>query len=433
MATPAELVAATRAVDDGRMAETSPWRWIGTLFLAEGIPSAVVTVLSTLVLKRLGVGNADVAFYSSALILPWIVRPLWSPLLEAVRTYRFFVVAMQAVTAAAFAGVAASLAAGRPAGLCVALLALVAVSSATHDMAADGLFITSLSASQQERYVGWLSVAFNAGKFGVQGLLVVLAGLLETRGHVLEAWRIVFVVLAAATAALALYHAYYLPEGRRSTAPRAARGTSLAVLRTFFDKPVIVWLLVLVVSYRITEGQLVRVVPLLLLDPESAGGFGLSTAQYGWLYGGLAAAAFMVGAVLGGWASARVGLHRAVLGLCAAFNVPALLYLWLALVRPRSLAVIAAVIVTEQVAYGIGSVGLKLVMMRALAPGPYPTAHFALAAGLTALSATGAGMISGHVQSWLGYGGFFGWAVLAAAPALLAASVCARKGAFAPA
>jgi PAT family beta-lactamase induction signal transducer AmpG len=432
MSTSADLALA-RVEGAARAASRSHARWVGTLYLAEGVPSAVITFVSTLVLKRLGVGNADVTFYASALILPWILRPLWSPLLEAFRTYRFFVVALEGVVALAFAGAAAALGAGSPAGLVVALLAVVAVSAATHDMAADGIFIASLTGEEQPRYVGWCSVAFNAGKLGVQGLLVVLAGRLEVGGHVLDAWRVVFVVLAAVMAALALHHARALPEGRpRPPSESSPAPAALEVVRTFFLKPSIAWLLLLVLSYRLAEGQIVRIVPLFLLDPAGAGGLGLSTTQVGWLYGAFGAGAFMLGALLGGAAAARLGLERVLVGLCAAFSSPALLYLLLAWSRPRSLVVVAAAIAAEQLAYGMGSIGLKLLLMRALAAGPYPTAHFALAAGLCALTATGAGMLSGHLQAGLGYAGFFGAAALAALPALIAATVYARPRAPSP-
>lgn len=430
MATTLDLPRApARVASAGDRQEAPPWRWIGTLFFAEGFPATVVSALSTLVLKRLGVPNEHITFYAGALLLPWILRPLWSPLLEAFRNNRRTIVATEALMALALTGLAAAVTRSSHAGVCVGLFALLALCAATHDMAADGLYIGSLSPEQQSRYVGWLGVAFNAGKFAVQGLLIVLAGFLETSVGVLPGWRIVFIALAALAAGLALYHARFLPPAGEGggAPPSAVAATSLAVIRTFFEKKNLAWLVALVVLYRLCEGPFVRMAPLLLLDPESRGGLGLSTAQFGVLYGGFGAGAFMLGAVLGGWIAARFGLRRILPGLCAAFQLPVLAYLLLASFQPRSLALIAAVILAEQFAYGLGSIGLKLVMIRGLAAGPYETAHFAFASGLCASSAAFAGMFSGSLQSSLGYAGAFGGLLALSVPALVAALGCARR------
>jgi PAT family beta-lactamase induction signal transducer AmpG len=406
----------------------SAGRWVGTLFFAEGVPATVVGVVSSVVLKRAGLANDDIALYTGALVLPWILRPLWSPLLELLQDNRTFVVTTEALMAAALAGLAAALGAGSSAGVVLALFAFIAVTAASHDMAADGLYIASLSPQAQARYVGWMGVAYNAGKLAVQGLLVIAAGALEMRLGVAPGWRVVFLALSAVLAVLAVVHVRWLPAAPRAERAAPALGaTSRAVVRTFFQKKNLGWALALLVLYRLAEGQFVRIAPLLLLDPAERGGVGLGTAEFGLLFGVFGAAAYMSGAVVGGFWVERRGLARALPGLCAAFNLPGAVYLLLAWAQPRSLAVVTLAVVAEQLAGGIGSVGLKLVTMRSLAAGPFHTSHYALASGLAALSATLAGMSSGFVQSWLGYSGFFVWTILAALPALVAAAVCARR------
>jgi PAT family beta-lactamase induction signal transducer AmpG len=288
-------------------------------------------------------------------------------------------------------------------------------------MAADGLFVTSLSAEEQARYVGWLSVAFNVGKFVVQGLIVVFAGWLEARKGVIFAWRAALASLGAIMAALACYHANVLPL---EPAPRAAESFANArakwadVMKSFFTGDTFGWLALLIVLYRLGEGLTVRIVPLFLLDPRARGGLAFSTAELGVLYGGIGVGAFMIGALAGGALSAKVGIERSLFALYLAFNLPATMYLLLAWLRPVHPAVAAGAIAVEQLAYGVGFVGLKLAMMQSLSDGPYRTAHFAFATSLSGFASSLAGMASGWAQTLLGYRGLFLLALIAAAPGL---------------
>jgi PAT family beta-lactamase induction signal transducer AmpG len=431
MSTQAVLADVPRAREAASLAPTAPWRWIGTLYFAEGLPATVVGTVSAIVLKQLGVPNEQIALSTSAFALPWILRPLWSPLLEVFGTRRSFVLGCEILIAVALAATAAGLGLESRIPLLMALLGIVAIAAATHDMAADGLYLHSMSSEAQARYVGWLSVAFIVAKMTAQGLLVVLVGILEPTRGALVAWQIAFASLATLTAALAFYHAQFLPRDTRTSRPEAPASaltsTFSNVLVTFFRKPGILVLVSLIVLYRLVEGQLTRIVPLFLLDAREQGGLGLTTAELGASYGGFGVAGFMAGALLGSWLSARLGRRRAIFALCLAFNLPVFFYLALAWGRPRSLALVSLAIVLEQVVYGIGFVGLKLVAF-ALARGPYETAHFALATGLSGVGAVVAGMFSGALQSTLGYPAFFACAALSASLPILAAAVCSRQG-----
>jgi PAT family beta-lactamase induction signal transducer AmpG len=313
--------------------------------------------------------------------------------------------------------------------LCILLFAAIALCAATHDMAADGLFIRSLPAEAQPRYLGWLSVAFNAGKLTAQGLLVVVVGRISLWRGAHFAWQVAFGILAAITAGLALYHRHALPNDEPvSPAPRSLRHmrtTTAQVVMSFFTNRRNAALLALIVVYRLAEGQVVRIAPLFLMDSRQVGGLGLTTSQLGVIYGGLGGIMVALGALMGGSLATRIGERRAVIPLCLCFNVPALVYLLLAGLAP-SLPVIAAAIVLEQMAYGVGSIGLKLAVLSA-AKGPYETAHCAFAGGLAGIGAIVAGMLSGTVQSTLGYLGFFAWALVAAGAPLIVAWICYRR------
>jgi MFS transporter, PAT family, beta-lactamase induction signal transducer AmpG len=408
---------------------SGPWRWIGTLYFAEGLSATIVATVAGVLFKRLGLSNEAIALYVGGLVLPWSLKPLWSPLLEVFKTRRFFVVTTELLIAASLAGIALGLGSTSRATVCLVLLAFVAVCAATHDIAADGVFICSLSPESQARYLGWLSVVFHSGRLTAQGLLLALAGTFETRIGIVGAWRAVFAVFAGLSAALAFYHAWVLPGGEPERSPTSVGevvATSRDVVTSFFKRPHIAGLLAFVVLYRAAEGQLLRMAPLFLIDREAQGGLGLSTSELGIFYGGLGASACMAGALIGGWISVRVGVRAALVGLCAAFNFPAVVYVLLAWWRPRSVAVVGAAIVFEQLVYGIGIIGLKLVMMQAVAQGRYQTAHFAFASSLSGLGAAAAGMFSGWLQASLGYRGFFVWTVIAAIPVLFVAYLSSR-------
>lgn len=409
---------------------SSPWRWLGTLFFAEGLPATAVLTLSAILFKRLQMPNEQIAFFVSALLLPWIARPLWSPLIEIMKTKRFFVIATELTIAASFLILAVGLSGRYPVYGSLVLLAVVAVAAATHDMAADGLYIAVVPPALQARSVGWLGVAFNAAKLTAQGLVVILAGFLEPRVGVIAAWRVVFLILGGLMAVLAWHHAVALPktEPPRGTSPvGAGAATSSEVVASFFGKAHLVILILLVVTYRFSEGQLGRIAPLFILDPPERGGLGLSTVELGAFYGAFGAGAFMLGAVAGGRMTDRHGLRRILLPLTCVAAAPTALYLGLAFYAPRSLMIVGAALIAEQLAYGVASVGLKLVMMQGLAAGPFPSAHFAFAAGLVSLGMTAGGMISGVIQAHLGYRGFFIWALAAALPAVAAAVVARRR------
>jgi PAT family beta-lactamase induction signal transducer AmpG len=158
----------------------TPWRWVPTLYFAQGIPYAIVAVVSVITLKRLGLDNARVAFYTSLLGWPWVVKPLWSPLVQTIGTRRSWTVAMQLLAAVGLVVAALSLPAAGWLHYLLAAYAFIAIASATHDIAADGLYLLSLSSHQQAWFVGIRNTAYRLAMIFANGVLVVLAGTLES-------------------------------------------------------------------------------------------------------------------------------------------------------------------------------------------------------------------------------------------------------------
>jgi PAT family beta-lactamase induction signal transducer AmpG len=403
-----------------------PLAWVPTLYLAQGLPFYAVALVAGLMFKSMGMPNELIARWTGVLGLAWVFKALWSPFLELARSKKSVVVAFQLTGAASLAGVALALQLPGWFAISIALLAVVALASATHDIAADGLYIASLSARQQAAYAGWQGAFFNAAKFLSLGGLVILAGYLERRLGAAPAWTAVFTLLGATMAALALYHLWVLPGagkpdgGRGGRASLAGVAATLAdVIRAFFAKPGIWMGILFIILFRAGEGQIQTIGPLFLRDARVVGGLGLSTGEVGAVYGTAGTIAFLGGSIAGGYFTSWLGLKRAMPWLILAMNLPNAVFCYLSVAQPDSLGVIATALAVEMFGYGFGFVGIILFIMQVIASGRYQTAHYALGTGFMQLGFVLFKMISGDIQQALGYRHFFLWVLLAALPVLL--------------
>jgi len=416
-------------------ARRSPITWVPSLYFAQGLPFYTVALIAGLMMKSQGVGNDQIARWTGLLGLAWVFKPLWSPLLEAAPNKKPLVIAFQCLGAVGLGLAALALQLPNWFAAIVAVLALVALASATHDIAADGLYIASLSAKQQAAYAGWQGAFFNAAKFIALGGLVILAGYLERRLPPAQAWAVIFAMLGAMMGLLAAYHLWALPDALRSVrAPGALADTLGDVLVSFFRKPGIWLAIAFIVLFRAGEGQIQTIGPLFLREARAAGGLGLSTDQVGIVYGTAGTVAFIAGSILGGYFTAWLGLRRALPFLIVAMNAPNLVFWWLGTALPSDLTVISLALGIEMFGYGFGFVGVILFIMQAVAPGPYQTAHYALGTGVMQLGFVLFKAISGDIQTALGYERFFLWVLVSALPVLvLSRFVLGREPVAAPA
>ncbi len=406
----------------------APWVWLPTLYLAQGLPYVVVMTLSVVLYKNLGISNTELALYTSWLYLPWVIKPLWSPLLELLGTKRQWIVVMQFLVGAALASVALTLPADRFFQWSLALFWLMAFASASHDIAADGFYMLALSTHQQAAFVGVRSTFYRLANIGGQGGLVVLAGELQERtGSVVHAWMGVFGVLGVCFVLLALLHRLVLPR----PAPDQAMLRSAtpwrdfsAVFGAFFRRPGILAVLAFLLLYRFPEAQLLKMAVPFLLDPPQAGGLGLSNQAVGIAYGTVGLTALTLGGLLGGWVISRVGLDRALWPFVAVMHLPNVVFVAMAWWAPPNLWWVSAALAVEQFGYGLGFTAY-MVFMLAVADGPHKTAHYALCTGFMALGMMLPGMWSGWLQDQWGYQGFFVWVLVAAVPSVLA-TACIR-------
>jgi PAT family beta-lactamase induction signal transducer AmpG len=404
----------------------NPWLWVPSLYFGQAIPYIVANNLSVILYKDLGISNADIAFYTSLLYLPWVIKPLWSPLVDLSGTKRGWTVALQLLMAAALGAVGATLHLPAFFTLSLGVMWVLAFASATHDIAADGFYMLGMRPQQQAAYVGVRSTFYRLATLAAQGPLVILAGILSTSlGDVRQAWAIVFFVMAAFFFMLFGWHQTVLP--RPEADHRAAVATSplrafFATFGSFFGKRDIWLILGFILTFRLGEAQLLKLVALFLKDPVAKGGLGLSNEQYGAAYGTIGIISLTIGGLCGGWLISRFGLKRSLWAMVAAVHLPDLVFVYLSTSQPQNFGVITGFLAVEQFGYGFGFTAL-LVYMMMVADGPYKTAHYAICTGLMALGMMVPGMWSGKLQEMIGYQHFFIWTFFSTVPAFVMAAL----------
>ena len=400
-----------------------PLSWVPTLYLAQGLPFYAVALVAGQMLKSMGVPNDQIARWTGLLGLAWAFKALWSPFLELAPSRRMAVVTCQVFGGACLALVALALQLPMWFALCLALLAIVSLASSTHDIVADGIYISSLTAREQAAYAGWQGAFFNAAKFLSLGGLLILAGELEERFGIASAWTVVFLLLGGLMVTLGLYHWHALPAtpklAGRIRHARDVKATLVDVFKTFFAKRGIWMAILFIILFRAGEGQIQSIGPLFLRDAREAGGLGLSTAQVGWVYGTVGTGAFLVGSIAGGYFTGWLGLKRALPLLILAMNLPNAVFWYLSDAQPVSMPLIVGALGLEMFGYGFGFVGVILFIMQVVASGPYQAAHYALGTGFMQLGFVLFRTISGDIQQALGYRDFFLWVLVAALPVLL--------------
>ena len=405
------------------MKKHSPWAWIPTLYFAQGLPYVMVMTVSVIMYKRLDVSNTDIALYTSWLYLPWVIKPLWSPLVDLLKTKRWWIVTMQLMTGAGLAGVAFTIPTDSFFQFTLAFFWLLAFSSATHDIAADGFYMLGLKAHEQAFFVGIRSTFYRIAMIFGQGILIILAGYLETTSGIKGAWRLTFLAISAAFVLFSLLHRYILPRpaedkpGNTSTISELARETGLTFI-SFFQKKNIGVALAFLLLFRLGEAQLVKLASPFMLDSAEAGGLALETSSVGLIYGTIGVIALTLGGILGGVVISIKGLKFWLLPMTLAINLPNLAYVYLSHAMPESMWLISASVALEQFGYGFGFTAYVLYMIY-FSEGPNKTSHYAICTGLMALGMMLPGMVSGWIQEQIGYASFFIWVMICTIPGFL--------------
>ena len=390
----------------------SPWAWVPTLYFAEGLPYVAVMTISLIMYKRLGLSNTDITLYTSWLYLPWVIKPLWSPFIDIIKTKRWWIVSMQLLIGAALGGVAFTIPGPYWLQGSLAFFWLMAFSSATHDIAADGFYMLGLDEHKQAYFVGIRSTFYRIATIVGQGLLVMLAGNLEvvTR-NVKYSWSLMFYGMAGLFIAFWLWHHYILPRPSEDKGIEKMHGGQIMqefweTLKTFFHKPQ-VWVgICFMLFYRMPEGLLAKVSALFLIDTTAKGGLGLSPAEYGLVQGTVGVIGLTLGGILGGIVASRDGLKHWLWPMVCAITLPDVVYVYLSYALPQSLMVVNVCVFFEQFGYGFGFSAYMLYLIY-YSQGEHKTAHYALCTALMALSMMIPGLFAGALQEAVGYSTFF--------------------------
>ena len=402
----------------------NPWTWVPSIYFAEGLPYVLVMVVSVAMYKKLNISNTDIALYTSWLYLPWVIKPFWSPVVDLLKTKRYWIIIMQFLIGVGLAGVALTIPADNFFKYTLAFFWLIAFSSATHDIAIDGFYMLALDDHQQALFSGVRTTLYRIAFIFGQGLLVMIAGELElSTGDIPYSWNIIFVIVVGLFFLFLIFHSFILPHPqndikRKNDDYKAFFSEYFKTFIIFFQKKKILIIIAFILFFRLGEGQLAKLATPFLLDSKEAGGLALTTLQYGFVYGTIGFIALIIGGLIGGFVAAKQGLKYWIWWMLVAINLPDVVYIFLAYTQTTNLLLVNTCIAIEQFGYGFGFTGFLLYLIY-VSDGDFKTTHYAVATGIMALGMMLPGMISGWIQESIGYKHFFIWVLISTIPAFI--------------
>lgn len=414
--------------------KVSPWCWIPTLYIAEGLPYFAVNTLTVLIYTQLGISKTEMAFYTGWLYLPWVIKPFWSPFVDLVGTKRGWTILMQWIMAVCFASIAFLLPTSFFFASTLAVFWLLAFASATHDIAADGFYMLALKQGEQAEFVGIRSTFYRLASIFGQGVLVAIAGAIELKyDNIPLSWTITMLVTAVLFSAVSLYHLFAIPKPASDKSvlePGAASAKAIFIefgrtFATYFTKPGVVLAITFMLLYRLPEAFLIKMCMPFLVASQETGGLGLSTAEVGIAYGTIGVLFLTIGGILGGIFASRIGLKRSIWWMAACMTLPCLTFVYLAICQPTNLFAISTAIAIEQFGYGFGFTAYMLYMMY-FSEGEFKTSHYAICTAFMALSMMIPGMFAGYIQEAIGYTNFF-WMVIICCVATVIVTIFADR------
>ncbi|MBQ1968400.1 MAG: hypothetical protein II371_02265 [Flavobacteriales bacterium] len=408
------------------------WQWVPTAYFYQAIPNTVMQSLIVYFYIAMNVDKEVSGIAVSLLYLPWFIKPLWGPIVDILKTKKWWAMWMTIIVGIGFTAAALLIPmAGADSGkifvFTLVPFILIVLSAATYDVASDGMYMINLTPNQQSIWVGLRSTAFRVGWLLVDGGMVWLVGAVAgvaantpLSPENIWAWQVVFYTLAAITFVTAAYNFWAFPQDpRRETTATASGiikefGSSIV---TFMQKPNIVWGILFLVMYRAGEAQLLQILPSFFTEPVEAGGLEIPVAAQGLIKGTIGVITLIIGGIFGGFAIARHGLRFWLLPMILILNLPNIGYILLAM-NPgvvsewgtMGLVAVGTVVGLGYFGYGFSFTSYTMYMVY-VSRGTFATSHYAICSGLMALSLIWPKAISGFTVSWLGYEWFF-WMVI---------------------
>jgi len=419
--------------------DNKPWFWIPLLNFASGLPYAIIISVSVIMYKNLGITNEDIGVYTSLLYLPWVIKPLWSPLIELIGTKRKWFLLMQLIISIAFLLVGFTIPLDGFFIMTLSIFWVAAFASASNDIATDGFYLLVLPEDKQSFFIGIRSTFYRLSMLAGNGLVVLFAGYLEHKyGDNTKAWSYTMICVGLLMVFITAYNFIFTPKNEINAVENkkeTPHQNFATIFTSFFQKKQIGLILTFILVFRLGESQLLKMLSPFLLDKRELGGMGLDTEAVGIIYGTLGIFALTVGGILGGIAISKHGLTKWMLPMFLAMHLPILGFIGLAHFQPQELFHLhinlyffeinsplnlytCITVVLEQFGYGFGFTGFMMYLIH-VAEGESKTAHYALATGFMALGMMLPGMLSGYIQNFLGYQNFFVWVLIATIPGLI--------------
>ena len=423
----------------------SPWLWVPSLYFAEGVPYFLVNNISVMMFAKMGVPNGQMAFFTTLLYFPWFLKGLWSPIVDVIKTKRWWILTMQVLMTAMMILLTVTLPKPSPEAIAegavpinlfwvtLVLFIVAAFASATHDFAADGYYMLAHSPISQAAFIGIRSTAYRIASVFGQGVLVFIAGRIEkSTGDIPFSWQVTIGVSAIIFFIVTLYHTFVLPKAaddKPRIDPKEGAGATFRELgnsfKTFFTKKGVVLAIIFMLLYRLPEGFLIKMCQPFLVAGRDNGGLGLDTDAVGVVYGTIGVIALLAGGIAGGVYASKVGLKKALWIMTACMTLPCLTFCYLSIFLPTNLITISVAVSIEQFGYGFGFTAYMLYMMY-FSEGEFKTSHYAICTAFMALSMMLPGFVAGYIQEAIGYVNFF-WMVMFCCIATVGVTIAARK------
>lgn len=406
--------------------KTSGWRWVPSLYVFQGIPSSLVMTTSSLIYANMGVPIASFAFWTSIVCLPWSIKPLWAPFVERYSTKLEWVRNTQTILATAFLILSAAMMSDSFYPLSLGLMLIIALASASHDIACDGYYMMALDDRQQSFFVGIRSTFYRIAMVVATGLVPLIAGNVAMTSNAPTGWSVGIGAAGVTLLIMAILCRAGMP---RIAEPTGRQDDGLKIfwraLRSFFSHDGAIAAVSFFFLYRLGEAILTKTVLPFLNAAPAEGGLGIDVARCGLIYGTFGVLSLVAGGVVGGIVASRVGIRRALWPMILMMNAPNIAYVALAaLCPPADSPWVAAAIMTEQFGYGLGFTAYMLVMLRYVGDAEYKAAEYAIGTSIMSLSLILPGMAAGTLLEWLGgsFASIFALACVMTIPGMVAAA-----------
>ncbi len=389
----------------------NPWFWVPSVFFMEGFPGTIIMISLGIMYKNFGISNAEITFYTGILVLPWVVKPLWASLIDIFFTKKQWIYITEVLIGCLLIIMAIAIKSPNFFIFSLLVASMIAFISASHDIAVDGFYIMELKPAEQSFFVGLQSASYNVGKIFASGFLVMLCGVIYGYvGNYFSAWSFCLAVFGVICIFIGVYHKSALPKDETIKDNYALKDIIkdfVNIYVSFFKIKGLVLGLLFIFFFKLSESMVSAILPLFLIDSTSKGGLALSNTFVGFAYGTISPLAIVIGGLLGGYIIYKKGFYACIYWMLALVNIPNILYVLLAYFHISDHSVVLSCIAVEQFCFSVGYTSCIMFNYFMLKNSEYKTAHYSFFAGAMLFATMFPKILSGVLQEFVGYQGFF--------------------------